>query len=71
MNLKQKLFAVPALLLGLVAAAHAELPAAVTTTVNGVKADGQAMFDLVFPVIGLFLGLGIVIKLFKRFTNKV
>lgn len=71
MNLKQKLFAVPALLLGLVAAAHAELPASVATTVNGVKADGQAMFDLVFPVIGFMLGLAIVIKLFKRFTNKV
>lgn len=38
---------------------------------NGVKADGQAMFDLVFPVIGFMLGLAIVIKLFKRFTNKV
>lgn len=71
MSLKQKLIAVPALLLGLVASAHAALPAAVATTVDGVKADGQAMFDLVFPVIGFFLGLAIVIKLFKRFTNKV
>lgn len=52
-------------------AAMAALPAAVGTTVTAIQADGQAVFDLVFPVVGVFIGLAIVIKLFKRFSNKV
>lgn len=51
--------------------AAAALPAAVGTTVTAIQADGQAVFDLVFPVVGVFIGLAIVIKLFKRFANKV
>lgn len=52
-------------------AAHAALPASVGTTVTAIQTDGQAVFDLVFPVVGVFLGLALVIKLFKRFANKV
>ena len=55
----------------LVGAANAALPAAVGTTITGIQTDGQALFDLVFPVIGVFLGLGIIITLFKRFSKKV
>lgn len=51
--------------------AFAALPASVGTTVAGIQTDGQAVFDLVFPVVGVFLGLAIIIKLFKRFANKV
>lgn len=51
--------------------AAAALPASVGTTVTAIQADGQAIFDLIFPVVGAFLGLVIVIKLFKRFGNKV
>lgn len=51
--------------------AAAALPASVATTITAIQTDGQAIFDLVFPVVGLFLGLVIVIKLFKRFGNKV
>lgn len=51
--------------------AMAALPASVATTVTGIETDGKAIFDLVFPVVGAFLGLAIVIKLFKRFSNKV
>jgi hypothetical protein len=51
--------------------AAAALPASVATTVTAIQTDGQAIFDLIFPVVGLFLGLVIVIKLFKRFGNKV
>lgn len=51
--------------------AVAALPLSVGTTVTAIQADGQAVFDLVFPVVGVFLGLVIVIKLFKRFANKV
>lgn len=51
--------------------AMAALPASVGTTVTAIQTDGQDIFDLVFPVVGTFLGLAIVIKLFKRFSNKV
>jgi len=51
--------------------AMAALPAAVATTVTSIETDGKAIFDLIFPVVGAFLGLAIVIKLFKRFSNKV
>jgi len=51
--------------------AMAALPASVGTTVTAIQTDGQSIFDLVFPVVGTFLGLAIVIKLFKRFSNKV
>jgi glycopeptide antibiotics resistance protein len=51
--------------------AMAALPASVATTVTSIETDGKAIFDLIFPVVGVFLGLAIVIKLFKRFSNKV
>lgn len=57
--------------IGLVSAAHAELPAAVATTMAQIQSDGQDMFAAVFPVVGVLVGLGIVIKLFKRFSSKV
>lgn len=60
-----------AVLAMLAVSAQAALPPAVATTVTAIQADGQAVFDLVFPVVGVFLGLALVIKLFKRFANKV
>lgn len=52
-------------------AAHAELPAVVGTSLTAIKTDATDIFGLVFPVVAAVLGLVIVIKLFKRFTNKV
>lgn len=51
--------------------AYAALPASVGTTVTAIQADGISLFDLVFPVVAAFVGLTVVIKLFKRFTSKV
>jgi hypothetical protein len=51
--------------------AYAALPASVGTTVTSIQADGQSVFDLVFPVVAAFVGLTIVIKLFKRFAKSV
>jgi glycopeptide antibiotics resistance protein len=51
--------------------AMAALPASVATTVTAIQTDGQDIFDLVFPVVGAFVGLVLVIKLFKRFSNKI
>lgn len=59
------------MLVGVTGAAYAALPASVTTTVTGIQTDGQSVFDLVFPVIGVFIGLSVLIKLFKRFTRAV
>lgn len=71
---KRHLSAVTVAAVGMILAAGqaaAALPASVATTVTSIQSDGQAIFDLIFPVVGLFLGLVIVIKLFKRFGNKV
>lgn len=51
--------------------ARAELPTSVGTTFTEIGANIQAIFDLAFPLVALGLGLVIVIKLFKRFGNKV
>jgi len=71
---KRRLSAVAVAAAGMVLAvgqAAAALPTSVATTVTGIQTDGQAIFDLIFPVVGVFLGLVIIIKLFKRFGNKV
>lgn len=52
-------------------AVQAALPASVGTSITAIETDGKAIFDLVFPVVAALLGLAVVIKLFKRFTNKV
>lgn len=71
----KKISAVKAALLASLAAASASsfaaLPPGVATTVSDVSDNAKGIFDLVFPVIGLVLGLVIVIKLFKKFTNKI
>ncbi len=51
--------------------ASAALPALVGTTLTGISDNVQAIFDLAFPVVALGLGLVVVIKLFKRFGNKI
>jgi len=58
-------------MLGMSNDAAAALPAVVGTSIAAIQADGEDIFDLVFPVVAIFLGFAIVIKLFKRFSNKV
>lgn len=69
--LKTAFAALMACFLSLSISAHAALPAVVGTSLAAIETDGKDIFDLVFPVIATLLGLAIVIKLFKRFTNKV
>lgn len=52
-------------------AAHAALPTAVTTSVNAIQADGEAIFAAVFPAVATLVGLGLIISLFKRFVKKI
>ena len=34
--------------------AYAVLPASVGTSITGIQTDGQAIFDLIFPVVAVF-----------------
>lgn len=54
-----------------VAAAHAEIPAAVGTAFAGIKTDADSLFAMVIPYVVGVLGLMVVIKLIKRFGNKI
>jgi hypothetical protein len=69
--MKKKLLALAALAVGATTSAFAALPASVTTTVTGIGSDGQSLFDAVFPIIGILIGLVVTIKLFKRFVAKI
>ena len=54
-----------------VSSAFAALPAIVGTTLTGIQTDGLALAELVWPVILALLGAAILMKLAKRFGNKV
>lgn len=54
-----------------VSSAFAALPAVVGTTLTTVQEDGLSLADLVWPVILALLGASILMKLAKRFGNKV
>jgi len=60
-----------ALMFGLMASAHAEIPASVGTAFAAIEDDAKAMADIAIPVVIAILGLMIVIKLIKRFGNKI
>lgn len=70
-KLSVKLAGAGALLAASIGAAHAELPAVVGTTLDTIKTDGMALADLVWPIMLAFLGAALLMKLSKRFGNKV
>ena len=70
-TIKAKTLALFSVLFGLSVSAYAALPASVAPTVSGIQQDGTDLFDLVFPVIALFVGFFVVIGLFKRFVRSV
>lgn len=69
--LKQKLQLLAAVMSVVAVNASAALPAAVGTTLTTIGADMNSLFDAVFPWVATGVGLTIVIKLFKRFSNKI
>lgn len=69
--MKNKMIAGLVLSIAAAGSAMAEIPASVATTVASISADGKSMFDTVFPVVGVVLGLTVVLKLFKRFISKI
>lgn len=58
-------------LVTLAGAAKAELPAGIATAMTEVKADATALNDLVMPIVIAVIGMLIVYKLLKRFSNKI
>ncbi|RNL67197.1 major coat protein [Zhongshania marina] len=70
-KLSSKLAVLTALTVGVVASAHAELPAAATTALTSINTGITDASDAAWPLIGAALVAGVLIKLVKRFTNKV
>jgi len=54
-----------------IASASAALPAVVGTTLTSIEADGMEFANLVWPILLGFFGVALVMKLVKRFGNKV
>jgi catabolite regulation protein CreA len=52
-------------------AAHAAIDASVSTAFEAVKTDAVALAAIVTPIVVAILGLALVIKLIKRFGNKI
>ena len=63
--------AVAASTVAMVGSAHAAIDGAVTTAFTAVQADAVSLSAIVVPIVVAILGLGITIKLIKRFGNKM
>lgn len=51
--------------------AFAAVPAGVSTGLASIQADGLAIVDLIWPAVIAFVSASVVLKLFKRFTDKL
>ncbi len=51
--------------------ANAALSTAIGSTLTEIQADGLALVDLVWPVVGAITGAFILFKLFKRGSAKI
>lgn len=51
--------------------AAAALPAEIGTTLTALQTDGEAIFGLIIPIIGVFVGFAVLIKLFKRYVKQL
>ncbi|MDP3671718.1 MAG: hypothetical protein Q8R69_18755 [Telluria sp.] len=75
MNFNKKAVAVVAvgsgLLAGLVGSANAAIDASVGTAFTALQTDATSLSAIVVPIVVAVLGLVIVIKLIKRFGNKI
>jgi hypothetical protein len=60
-----------AVLVGFVGTAQAALPDGITTGLTAIQTDGLLLITAVTAVVIAFIGPGIMIKLVKRFSNKI
>lgn len=67
----QTALTVSVMVVGLSSTAHAELPTAATTALSSISTGITDASDAAWPLIGAALVAGVLIKLVKRFTNKV
>lgn len=51
--------------------AHAAIDASVGTAITGIVTDATSLNSLIVPAVITVLGMGVVIKLIKRFGNKI
>lgn len=51
--------------------ASAAIDGSVSTALTAVQADATSLSAIVVPIVVAVMGLGIVIKLIKRFGNKI
>jgi hypothetical protein len=71
-SMKNKAAVAGAVALGLATSvAHAAIDASVSTAFDAVKADAVSLSAIVTPIVVAILGLALVIKLIKRFGNKI
>lgn len=55
----------------MVGSAHAALDASIGTGITAVVTDATALQALIVPAVVTVLGLSLVVKLIKRFGNKI
>lgn len=63
--MKKYFYALP-VLFSVIPAAHAELPAAVATTISGIQVDSLAAINLVWPLLLAVVGAFVLMKVVKR-----
>lgn len=68
-NIKQSLVAFSFIAIG--TCAHAALPASATTAMTNITTGISDAEGAAWPLIGAALTAGIIIKLVKRFANKI
>ncbi len=71
MNLKTKLFVVVGSAAAFATSAHAALPAEATSAMTAIQTGVTDAEAAAWPIIGAAMVAGIIIKLVKRFANKV
>lgn len=72
MKLNKKIAGVVAFVSAVVAgSASAAIDGSVATAMTAVQSDAQSLSAIVVPIVVAVMGLGIVIKLIKRFGNKI
>jgi len=69
-KLQQKLLAGAGLMSGVVASAHAALPAEATAAFGTISSNATDVLALVWPITVLFTGGFILLRMFKKGANK-
>lgn len=69
--MKRFILVAAALVAGLFGTAHAAIPVAASTAITDLQTDAVAMTDLFWPVIGTLTAIFVLMRIFKRGSNKI